>query len=190
MTDRFSRTGGSVVDAATHPAFKEEESEGLVKPDLIGMEVEGALRDVAQSKELAELGLKLQSAVLTLEEGFVIDAVFELNIVIFTIKWGEKKTRTSTTTLTFGTMPAGTAATRRPLDMKEALRRAIHEGAQAAGHIKVLPLSEAKFKVDFAVEETVGGGIKFVILGAQISGDIDLEKTSENSLEVTFTRGL
>jgi hypothetical protein len=52
----------------------------------------------------------------------------------------------------------------------------------------VLPLSQATVKVEFAVERKNDGGLSFKVLGYDVSGSIDWDKTSKNSLEVTFTK--
>jgi hypothetical protein len=134
-------------------------------------------------------GLRLKKAVLTLETGSEIEGGVKLNFIIFTISHGQKKGRTITSTLTFGEIDRLYAAGQPNLgNLTESLARAIAMAAAAATEVKTLPLDEATLKVEFVVEKKTGGGLSFKILGADISGDINLENISKNSLEVTFAK--
>jgi hypothetical protein len=58
--------------------------------------------------------------------------------------------------------------------------------AQTASQVTVLQLSEATISLEFVVDKDTSGKLSFKVLGATVGGNIDLDKTSKNSLKVTF----
>src|SRR3989442_1257432 len=152
----------------------------------VGRQVQIALQE-ADATGLG--GLHLKKAVLNLEYAVAIGSDFKVNFLIFTISHAQRKAQTQTTTLTFSRMPrpAG-AAVKNIEDIKEHLARAIAEAAVLASQVNVLPLEEGSFKIEFFVEKKPSGGVSFKILGGEVGGGVDLDKTSKNSLEVTFAR--
>jgi len=134
-------------------------------------------------------GLRLTKAVLLMETGSAMEGGVKLNFIIFTIGHTEKKGRTITSTLTFGELARLHAAGRPNLaSLTDSLSHAIATAAAVATEVQVLRLTEATIKVEFVVEKKSDGGLSFHILGVDVDGNIDLEKASKNSLEVTFSR--
>jgi hypothetical protein len=134
-------------------------------------------------------GLRLSKAVLTLEEGSTTEGGLKLNFVIFTISHTAKKGNTITETLTFGALAKAHAEGPPDLSaLTDSLARAIATAAATASEVQVLPLSEASVKIEFVVEKKNDGGLSFKVLGYDVTGSIDWDKTSKNSLEVTFSK--
>jgi hypothetical protein len=156
-----------------------------VSAELVSQKVQDALV-MASGTGLS--GLHLEKAELTLEVGHKIEGGITVNLLIFTISNKKTKGSTQTATLTFD-RSVTISGSRIPMeDLKEPLARAIAVTAAAASKINVLPLKEASIKLEFVVDTTAGGGVKFELLGGNIGGNVDFSKTSKNSLAVTFAR--
>jgi hypothetical protein len=152
----------------------------------VGKAVQRALLE-ADSTGLSNLAL--QKAVVSLETGRTTVQNVEISFIIFTISHSKKKGATQSTSLTFERMPRPAGSTTKKIDdLTEPLARAIANAAAVASQINVLQFSEATVKLEFVVEKTTGGKISFKVLGANIGPEVDLEKTSKNSIEVTFSR--
>jgi hypothetical protein len=152
----------------------------------VGAAVEQALQ-AANTTGLA--GLKLDEATLTLETGRSRVGGFELNFLIFTISHKKKKGETLVTTMNFGALePIQGVKGTELAELKDSLAKAIANAAVLASEVHLLPLREATVKLDFVVEKESGGGLSLKVLGVDIGGDVDFEKVSKNSLEVSFSR--
>jgi hypothetical protein len=153
-------------------------------------EVGKAVQDALYKANATGLGgLRLTKAVLSLETGSTTEGGLKLNFIIFTISHTAKKGDTVTQTITFGALDKAHAAGKPDFSaLTDSLSQAVATSATTAAEVQVLPLSQATVKVEFAVERKNDGGLSFKVLGYDVSGSIDWDKTSKNSLEVTFTK--
>jgi hypothetical protein len=158
----------------------------IVGADQVGKDVEAALL-TANSTGLG--GLALTKAVLTLETGGSIQGGLKLNFFIFTIDHTKKKGTTITQTLSFGALqkPAGGGKTDLTT-LKDSLSKAIATAAQVASQVHTLPFKEGTVKIQFVVEKKTDGSISYKVLGIDLGPSINLDNTSTNSLEVTFSK--
>jgi hypothetical protein len=152
----------------------------------VGKEVQSAL---VKANGAGLGGLRLKQAVLSLESGSSVEGGVKLNFIIFTIKHTAKKGKTTTLSLTFGSVDRLKGGGRPDLaSLTDSLSRAIATAAAVATEVEVLPLSEVTVKIEFVVEKTASGGLSFKILGSDVDGSVDFDKVSKNSLEVTFAK--
>jgi hypothetical protein len=152
----------------------------------VGKDVETALT-TANSTGLA--GLTLTKAVLTLETSGSVQGGIKLNFLIFTIDHTKKKGTTITQTLTFGAIqkPAGGGEVDLTV-LKDSLSKAIATAAEVASQIRTHPLSQGVVKLQFVVEKKSDGSISYKVLGIDLGPSVNLDNTSTNTLEVTFSK--
>jgi hypothetical protein len=161
----------------------------FVLAEDVGKEVQTALKEAAQATIAP---LKLQSAELTLEVSTEVGADLCISFLIFTISHKRTKGQSQSTVLNFALNKPATKALR--LGAKAAptmggqLVSAITAAAATAAQIDVLPLQSAAFELEFVVSKDTGGGLKFLIMGVTVGGDIDFSKVSKHKLKVTFGR--
>lgn len=156
------------------------DDEGIASAKSVGQEVQRALQR-ANASGLS--GLRVTEANLKLETGSETSGDFEIHFIIFTIQHKGKKSETQTTELVFS-VPKLTSVSR--ANLTDPLARAIAAAAAAASEINVLPLTRATITIDFAVSKDDSGEISFTVFGTKIGGGVDLERTSKNTLVVSF----
>jgi hypothetical protein len=149
----------------------------------VGKEINEAL---VKASATGLSNMKLQKADVKLETGSELSGDIELNFIIFTIQHKRSKGITQTTELVFQTPQNAGANNLPPRSLSEPLARAIAIAAETAKQITVLPVGEATITIEFAVSKDTSGKLSFKVLGATLGGGIDLNKTSKNSLTVTF----
>jgi hypothetical protein len=151
----------------------------------VGIAVQEALR-AANTSGLS--GLSLKKAVLTLETvGTVTDGI-NINFLIFTIKHQSKKVNTITQEITWGSLPKPNAVAGGLASLKDVLPRAIATAAQIASKVTAPALSQATITIKFVVDKDTGGSLSYKILGLSLGPNVDLDKTSTNTLAVTFAK--
>jgi hypothetical protein len=150
----------------------------------VGKDVQAALT-AANATGLG--GLKLSKAVLTLETAGTFQAGIKLNFLIFTIDHTQKKGTTISQTLTFGALQK-LAGGGNVANLTEPLARALASAAEVASQINVLPLSQGVVKLQFVVEKKTDGSLSYQIMGINLGPSVNLDNTSTNTLEVTFTK--
>ena len=151
----------------------------------VGIGVQNALRD-ANATGLS--GLSLKKAVLVLETGTTSTGGVNINFLIFTIKHQAKKGNTINQSITWGSLPKPAGAGGGQVDLKETLASAIATAAKVAASVTALPLTEATITVKFVIDKDNSGSISYKVLGVSIGPTVDLDKTSTNSLAVTFSK--
>jgi hypothetical protein len=159
-------------------------SQECVAAAKVGTDVQTALRD-ANATGLS--GLSLKKAVLTLETGGTVTNGFNINFLIFTIKHQTKKGNTVTQVITWGTLPKP-AGGGKAAQLQQILAQAIATSAKIASSVTTLPLSEATITIKFVVDKDNGGSVSYKVLGVNLGPSIDLDKTSTNTLAVTFSK--
>ena len=129
----------------------------------------------------------LSKAVLTLETGGTNTTGISINLFIFTIKHQTKKSGTLTQEINWGTLqkPAGAGPAEQ---LKDVLAKAISTAAAVAAQVTQLPLSQAVITIQFAVVKDNGGSLSYKIAGINLGPNVDFDKTSKNTLAVTFTK--
>jgi hypothetical protein len=151
----------------------------------VGIAVQDALR-AANTSGLS--GLSLKKAVLTLETVGTITDGININFLIFTIKHQSKKVNTITQEITWGSIPKPNAVGGGLPSLKDVLPRAIATAAQIASEVTAPALSEATITIKFVVDKDNGGSLSYKILGLTLGPNVDLDKTSTNTLAVTFAK--
>jgi hypothetical protein len=155
-------------------------------PEAIGQAVQQAL-EKANATGLG--GLVMKKVVLTLETGGTLDVGGKLNFLIFSVEHTSKKGTTIDQTLTFGSVGKQQGASTGNLEtLPDVLSKAVASAALTASKVSELPFSEATIKLTFAVDVKNGGSISYKILGINLGPEVDFEKTSKNTLEVTFAK--
>ncbi len=152
----------------------------------VGLDVQRALQN-ANGTGLSHLVLK--KAVLTLETGSTLKDGINITFLIFTIKHQTKKGNTISQAITWGSLPrpAGGGATSFET-LTDVLSRAVATAAKVASNVTQLPLTEATIKIQFVVDKDNGGSLSYKVLGVNLGPSVDLDKTSTNTLEVTFSK--
>jgi hypothetical protein len=151
----------------------------------VGADVQAALR-AANLTGLS--GLTLKKAVLTLETGSSITGGININFLIFTIKHQTKKTGTISQEITWGSLPKANAPPATLASITEVLARAIATSASLTASTSTLPLTEATITIKFVVDKDSGGSLSYKIMGVNLGPSVDLDKTSTNTLAVTFSK--
>jgi hypothetical protein len=151
----------------------------------VGIDVQNALRD-ANTTGLS--GLTLKKAVLTLETGSTVTSGISINFLIFTIKHQTKKGNTITQEITWGSLPKPAGPPGKLDNLKEVLARAVATSAKVASSVTALPLSQATITIKFVVDKDNGGSLSYKVLGVNLGPNVDLDKTSTNTLAVTFSK--
>lgn len=151
----------------------------------VGIDVQNALRD-ANVTGLS--GLTLKKAVLTLETGSTVTGGISINFLIFTIKHQTKKGNTIAQEITWGSLPKPAGTPGKLDNLKEVLSRAIATSAKIASSVTTLPLSQATITIKFVVDKDNGGSLSYKVLGVNLGPNVDLDKTSTNTLVVTFSK--
>jgi hypothetical protein len=167
----------STCDAATQECAEASQ---------VGQDVQTALQN-ANGAGLNNLVLK--KAVLTLETGSTLTGGVNITFLIFTIKHQTKKGNTITQEITWGALPkaAGGGATNFA-SLTGVLSRAIATAAKVASNVTQLPLTEATIKIQFVVDKDTGGSLSYQVAGVNLGPSVDFDKTSKNTLEVTFSK--
>ena len=162
----------------------ENASNQCVSASQVGTDVQKALES-ANASGLS--GLTLNKAVLTLETAATTKSGIDINLLIFTLKHTAKKGNTLTETITWGSLekPAAGGPTQ---SLQNVLANAIATAAQIASKVTRIKLSQAVIKMQFVVDKDINGSISYKILGVTLGPSIDVDKTSTNTLEVTFTK--
>jgi len=169
--------------AACSAAFSQTATDDQVASATeVGRQIDKALK---QAADTGLSGLKLQKAVVKLETGSEVSGGIELNFIIFTITHKRAKGTTQTTELVFQ-VPQNAGAIIPFQSLTDPLAQAIATAAATAKEINTLPIAEATISIEFAVSRETGGKISFKLLSSSQGGNIDLSKTSRNSLTVTF----
>lgn len=177
---------GSMMFAQENSAIRNDK--GLASARDVGKEVQRALL-AANDSGLS--GLHLTSAKLTLETSSAVAGDVQINFLIFTLQHKDKKSETATAQFEFSPpKPKTPDKGLNALNLAEPLAQAIAAAAATAAEINVpsLPLNKTTITINFAVSKDNGGSLSFVILGAKIGGGAELEKTSKNTLEVSFSK--
>lgn len=158
----------------------------IVGVEQVGKDVESALV-TANSTGLQ--GLVLSKAVLTLETAGSTQGGLKLNFLIFTIDHTKKKGTTITQTMTFGALqkPAGGGKVDLAT-LRDSLAKAIATSAAVVSQIHTLPFSQGTVKLQFVVEKKNDASLSYKVLGIDLGPSVNLDNTSTNSLEVTFTK--
>jgi hypothetical protein len=151
----------------------------------VGIAVQDALR-AANTSGLS--GLSLKKAVLTLETVGTVTGGISINFLIFTIKHQSKKANTITQEITWGSLPKPNAVGGGLASLKDVLPRAIATAAQIASKVTAPALSQAIITIKFVVDKDNGGSLSYKILGLSLGPNVDLDKTSTNTLAVTFVK--
>lgn len=151
----------------------------------VGVAVQNALR-AANTSGLS--GLSLKKAVLTLETVGTVTGGININFLIFTIKHQSKKVNTITQEITWGSISKPNAVGGGLASLTDVLSRAIATAAQVASKVTAPALSQATITIKFVVDKDNGGSLSYKILGLSLGPNVDLDKTSTNTLAVTFSK--
>jgi hypothetical protein len=135
--------------------------------------------------------LHLQQAVLSMQYGSAKEGGITLTLVVFTIGHKSKKGMTRTTAVTFGEVKLKefTANFVAP-SLDEQFRDQLKDAVVAASKVHTLPVTKITVKQEFAVSKDINGGLTFKVFNGEgsIGGTIDVNKTSVNSLELTYSK--